>query len=184
MTRAMRVTMPNIPEYSVPPRNSWSPSTQVPHRVDGALSSPHRNLEGPMVKQDHPAGAAPGVTTQGDHSSRRYRVLSRKKGKACDVEMTEADAEPHIVIAFDTEAEAWDWVNEQQTVDKSTAGHAKVRLDRLSASPATDDLKRLGELAVAELEHRGYDVRGKSAEQIKKILRFPPPRSRIGPELP
>ena len=135
-----------------------------------------------MVKQDHRSGAAPGVTTQGDHSSRRYRVLSRKKGQACDVEMTEPGAEPRIVIAFDTEAEAWDWVNEQQTVDKSAAGHAKDRLDRLSESLATNDLSRLGELAVAELEHRGYDVRGKSADQIKKFLRFPPPRSRIGQE--
>jgi hypothetical protein len=30
--------------------------------------------------------------------------------------------------------------------------------------------------AVTELERRGYDVRGKSAIQIKKILRFPPPK--------
>ena len=41
-----------------------------------------------------------------------------------------------------------------------------------------DDLLRLGREAVAELERRGYDVRGKSAVQIKKILRFPPPKRR------
>jgi hypothetical protein len=40
----------------------------------------------------------------------------------------------------------------------------------------TDELKRRGEAAVAELEGHGYDVRGKSAAQIKKILRFSPPK--------
>ncbi len=40
----------------------------------------------------------------------------------------------------------------------------------------TDELIRLGEAAVLELERRGYEVRGKTAAQIKKILRFPPPR--------
>ena len=40
----------------------------------------------------------------------------------------------------------------------------------------TDDLIRLGKAAVAELEGRGYDVRGKSAAKIKKILRFSPPK--------
>jgi len=40
----------------------------------------------------------------------------------------------------------------------------------------TDELIRLGEAAVVELERRGYDVRGKTAAQITKILRFPPPK--------
>jgi hypothetical protein len=39
-----------------------------------------------------------------------------------------------------------------------------------------DDLLRLGSEAVAELTRRGYDLRGKSADEIKKILRFPPPK--------
>ena len=39
-----------------------------------------------------------------------------------------------------------------------------------------DELIRLGEAAVVELERRGYDVRGKTAAEIKKILRFPPPK--------
>jgi hypothetical protein len=49
------------------------------------------------------------------------------------------------------------------------------KLARTSILP-TDELIRLGEAAVAELERRGYVVRGKTATQIKKILRFPPPK--------
>jgi hypothetical protein len=52
--------------------------------------------------------------------------------------------------------------------------------ERPSKNPATvlpvDELVRLGEAAVTELERRGYEVRGKTAAQIKKILRFPPPK--------
>ena len=43
----------------------------------------------------------------------------------------------------------------------------------------TDELIRLGKAAVAELECRGYDLRGKSAATIKKILRFPPPKRKL-----
>ena len=42
----------------------------------------------------------------------------------------------------------------------------------------TDELIRLGEAAVLELERRGYEVRGKTAAQIKKIMRFPPPKQK------
>lgn len=41
-----------------------------------------------------------------------------------------------------------------------------------------DELVRLGEAAVIELERRGYSLRGKSALQIKRILRFPPPKAK------
>ena len=62
------------------------------------------------------------------------------------------------------------------------ARRADLKRPRRTAGPRTlaplrpDDLLRLGGEAVAELERRGYDLRGKSADEIKKILRFPPPR--------
>jgi hypothetical protein len=52
------------------------------------------------------------------------------------------------------------------------------RSGKVTASIPIDELIRLGEAAVAELERRGYEVRGKNAAQIKKILRFPPPKQR------
>jgi hypothetical protein len=138
-----------------------------------------------MVKRGHRLGSGPGITAESGRGSRRYRVLLRKKGRACDVEMTEAGAEPRIVMAFDTEGEAWDWINEQQPVNRFAAGLAKDEPGKPAARLSSDDLIRLGELAVAELEHRGYDVRGKSADEIKKILRFPAPKARPrGRELP
>jgi hypothetical protein len=60
------------------------------------------------------------------------------------------------------------WENEGGAIEHS----GRLR----STIVPTDELIRLGEAAVAELERRGYDVRGKSAAQIKKILRFPPPK--------
>jgi hypothetical protein len=59
-----------------------------------------------------------------------YRVLPRKKGKTCDVEITVAGAKPHIVDTFNTEAEAWDWVNEQETVNKFAVREVKDRKNK------------------------------------------------------
>jgi hypothetical protein len=50
-----------------------------------------------------------------------YRIIPRKKGKACDVEMTEPGAAPRIVNTFNSEAEAWEWVNEQRLAEKFSA---------------------------------------------------------------
>lgn len=50
-----------------------------------------------------------------------YRIIPRKKGKACDVEMTEPGAAPRIVNTFNTEAEAWEWANEQRLAAKFAA---------------------------------------------------------------
>lgn len=50
-----------------------------------------------------------------------YRIIPRKKGTACDVEMTEPGAKPRIVNTFNTEAEAWEWVNEQRLAAKFAA---------------------------------------------------------------
>jgi hypothetical protein len=47
-----------------------------------------------------------------------YRVLVRKNQRTCDVEMTHGSAEPRIVNTFNSEAEAWEWINEQKQVNK------------------------------------------------------------------
>lgn len=49
-------------------------------------------------------------------SKTTYRVLRRKNQRTCDVEMTEPGATPRIVNTFNSEPEAWDWVNEQEHV--------------------------------------------------------------------
>jgi hypothetical protein len=56
-----------------------------------------------------------------------YRVVPQKKGPACDVEMAEAGAKPRIINTFNTEAEAWDWVNEKIRIDKLAARRIKAQ---------------------------------------------------------
>jgi hypothetical protein len=41
-----------------------------------------------------------------------------------------------------------------------------------------DDLASLKRSAIAELEHRGYEVRGKTTSQIRQILKRRPTKSR------
>ena len=60
-----------------------------------------------------------------------------------------------------------DWENEGGAIERPGEPARSTILP-------TDELIRLGEAAVAEVGRRGYDVRGKSAAQIKQILRFPP----------
>lgn len=105
-----------------------------------------------------------------------YRILIRKNERTCDVEITGPGTEPPVLRTFNSEAKAWEWLTEQEQVNKFAVAEAKARQDKRSAILPLDELTRLGEAAVAELERRGYDVRGKSAAEIKKILRFPPPR--------
>ena len=50
-----------------------------------------------------------------------YRIIPRKKGTACNVEMTEPGSPPRIVNTFNSEAEAWEWVNEQRLAAKFSA---------------------------------------------------------------
>jgi hypothetical protein len=50
-----------------------------------------------------------------------YRIIPRKRGTACDVEMTEPGAAPRIVNTFNSEAEAWEWANEQRLAAKFSA---------------------------------------------------------------
>jgi hypothetical protein len=51
-------------------------------------------------------------------AKRTYRIIPRKGGSAYDVEMTEPGAAPRIVNTFNSEAEAWEWLNEQRHVDR------------------------------------------------------------------
>jgi hypothetical protein len=55
-----------------------------------------------------------------------YRVLVRKDQRTCDVEMTHGSAEPRIVNRFNSEAEAWDWINEQKQVSKFALREAEL----------------------------------------------------------
>ena len=50
-----------------------------------------------------------------------YRIIPRKKGTVCDVEMTEPGSPPRIVNTFNTEADAWEWANEQRLAAKFAA---------------------------------------------------------------
>ena len=59
-----------------------------------------------------------------------YPVLPCKKGQTCDVEMTVAGAKLRIVNTFNTEAEAWDWANEQDVVNKFAVREADGRKDK------------------------------------------------------
>jgi hypothetical protein len=51
-------------------------------------------------------------------AKRTYRLVPRKDGSAYDVETTEPGSVPRIVNTFNSEAEAWDWLNEQRHVDR------------------------------------------------------------------
>jgi hypothetical protein len=59
-----------------------------------------------------------------------FRVVLQKRGLACDVEMTEAGAKPRIINTFNTEAEAWDWLNEKVRIDKLVARRIKAQKNR------------------------------------------------------
>ena len=48
----------------------------------------------------------------------KYRVLVRKDQRTCDIEMTHGSTESRIVNTFNSEAEAWEWINEQKQVNK------------------------------------------------------------------
>jgi hypothetical protein len=47
-----------------------------------------------------------------------YRVIPRKDGRAFDVEVTAPNSPPRIVNCFNTEADAWQWLDQQRQVDR------------------------------------------------------------------
>jgi len=51
-----------------------------------------------------------------------YRIIPRKDGHTCDVEMTEPGCEPRIINTFNREPDAWEWLTEQQHVEKILRG--------------------------------------------------------------
>jgi hypothetical protein len=51
-------------------------------------------------------------------AKRSYTLIRRKDGSAYDVELIEPGAVPRIVNTFNTEADAWEWLNEQRHVDR------------------------------------------------------------------
>jgi hypothetical protein len=59
-----------------------------------------------------------------------YRVVPQKRGPACDVEMTEAGAKPRIIDTFNTEAEAWDCLNEKERIGKLAARRIEGQRDK------------------------------------------------------
>ena len=54
----------------------------------------------------------------------KYRILVRKDGQTCDVEMKHGPEAPRIVNTFNSEAEAWEWVNEQKQINKFASREA------------------------------------------------------------
>jgi hypothetical protein len=55
----------------------------------------------------------------------------------------------------------------------------KKKLEKRTILLPRDELVWLAEAAIVELERRGYEVRGKSAAQIRRLLRFPAPKAKI-----
>jgi hypothetical protein len=51
-------------------------------------------------------------------AKRTYRIIPRKGGSVYDVEMTEPGSVPRVVNTFNSEAAAWEWLNEQRHVDR------------------------------------------------------------------
>jgi hypothetical protein len=51
-------------------------------------------------------------------AKRTYRMLPRKDGSAFDVEVTELGCLPRVVNTFNNEAAAWEWLTEQQHIDR------------------------------------------------------------------
>ena len=49
-----------------------------------------------------------------------YRVIPHKGGRAFQVEMTAPDSSPRVVNCFNTEAEAWEWLDEQRHCERFT----------------------------------------------------------------
>jgi hypothetical protein len=60
-------------------------------------------------------------------SKRSYRIIPKQHGSAFDVEMREPDATPRIVNTFNKEADAWEWINQQEQCERFAS--------RLSRSP-------------------------------------------------
>jgi hypothetical protein len=59
-----------------------------------------------------------------------YRVVVRNDGRTSDVEMTEPGTQPRTVNTFNSEAEAWEWVNEQKNAAKFATQYEQRQRDK------------------------------------------------------
>jgi hypothetical protein len=78
------------------------------------------------LTQFRPGCRIGGCANLGSMAKPTYRIVPQKRGLACDVEVTEPGASPRIINTFNTEAEAWDWLNEKLRIDKLAARRAKA----------------------------------------------------------
>ena len=59
-----------------------------------------------------------------------YRVLPRKDSSTCDVQVTEDGGKSRLVNTFNREADAWQWVVEQEHVSEICARMRKGAQDK------------------------------------------------------
>jgi hypothetical protein len=59
-----------------------------------------------------------------------YRIIPHRHDPACDVEMTAPGAKPRVVNTFNDEADAWEWLNEQNHVADFAARFPVDRQDK------------------------------------------------------
>ena len=59
-----------------------------------------------------------------------YRVLPRKDSPTCDVEAAEEGGKSRVVNTFNREADAWQWVREQEHVVEICARIQKGAQDK------------------------------------------------------
>ena len=63
------------------------------------------------------------------------RVIPRKNGHAFDVEMTAPNSPPRLVNCFNKEADAWQWLDEQQEVDSLHGRKSGIRKGKAGREP-------------------------------------------------
>ena len=59
-----------------------------------------------------------------------YRVLPRKDSSTCDVQVTEDGGKSRLVNTFNREADAWQWVGEQEHVTEICSRIRKAAEDK------------------------------------------------------
>lgn len=62
--------------------------------------------------------------------STTYKVIPRKDSPVCDVHATENGGKPRLVNTFNHEADAWEWVTQQEQAQAICERREKGRHDR------------------------------------------------------
>ena len=75
-------------------------------------------------------------------AKRSYRMLPRKDRSAFDVEVAELGCLPRVVNTFNSEAAAWEWLTEQQDIDRFAGRMSRNLEDHEHRTPnsATKDV--------------------------------------------